>query len=164
MGTSKASIFVEPENGDCVFLFSGQHYVSELKFNAVPSEAPSSRPYSLANIKGFLVQPNEEPKDSVNIHVDSNQNITIDIKGKTTIACKDTTDITLEKASTITCKDTADVVIEKASTITCKDTTDVTLEKASTITCKDDVTVDASNKNVTLKSSKFTINDHVEVT
>lgn len=103
-GTSKVSVFIEPEVGDCVLLFATQQYVPELKNGGSPEEAPFAPAYGKANIKGILVQPNAEPKDSLNIHIDDKQNITIAIKGKTTITCKDEVAITAEKKSTITCK------------------------------------------------------------
>ena len=148
LGTSKVGVFVEPNIGDCVVLLTTQHYLDEYKVQQTPQmQLPNASLYSNANIKGFVLQPNAELTEGTFIHIDTQNNVSITNKGKVTIICQDEVEITNEKKSTITCKD--DVSI--------------TNEKKSTITCKGETTIDASGQNVTLKSSKTTVNEHLEI-
>ena len=133
LGTSKIGVFIEPEVGDCVILFTTQHYLDEYKVlqNPLPKR-PNASLYSNANIKAFVLQPNAELTDGTFIH------------------------ITQDNKVTITNKSDVNITIKGKTTVTC--------ESDTAITCKAKAEVDASNQNVTLKASKVTVNDHLEIT
>ena len=162
-GTHLVKVKVKPEVGDVVLLFAQQDYWAEVKFNQQPT--PKKIAYDAYNdntIKALLVQSNEDNEDATLIDIKDDE-IEITAPLKTTIVCKDAVTITSESTTDITCKDAVTITAESTTDITCKDAVTATCEKALTVTCKDNATIDASGKNVIVKSSKVTINDHLTV-
>ena len=163
-GTHALRVVYTPTIGDVVLVFSMQDYWAEVKHNNLPTKRDVYfEPYSTVTMKAIPIQTNEDnakatiievKEDSLNISTPLKVNITCD--KQTTVTCKDKADVTIEKQTTVICKDKADVTIEKEATVTCKDKT--------TVNCKKDVTLDASNQNIVVKSSKTTINSHLEIT
>ena len=162
-GTHDLIIKYKPSVGDVAVVLSMQDYWLESKFNQRPEkQSVQAEPYSNVTMKAILVQTNEDNEDATIIDVKEDE-IEITAPLKTTITCKDAVTITAESTTDITCKDAVTITAESTTELTCNDTVTATCEKALTVTCKDDATIDASNKNVTVKSSKVTINDHLTV-
>ena len=146
-GTHDLIIRYKPKIGDVAIVLSMQDYWLESKFSQMPErQAVQAEPYSNVTMKAILVQTNEANSAATIIDVKDDE-IAITAPLKTTIVCKDAVSVTAESKTDIVCKDVV--------TATC--------EKELNVTCKAGATIDASNKNVTVKASKVTVNNHLTV-
>lgn len=146
-GTHNIIIKYKPVVGDVALVFAMQDYWTEGQFDHKPEEqSVKAEPYSNVTMKAILVQTNEDNSDAT----------IIDVK-------EDEIAITAPLKTNITCKDAVTITAESTTDITCKDAVTITAESTTAVTCKDDATVDVSGKNIVVKASKVTINDHLTV-
>ena len=88
VGNSAVTVKVEPQEGDCVMLFCPRSYIESMVEKAEPKEKPNFFTYGEGNIKGLVVQSEEQSDAPLTIEVTSDGAVTIDSESDIAITSK----------------------------------------------------------------------------